>query len=253
VDVIERSNLSSLALSNAYGAWWFTNDGRNRWFLVDAYFNNLYIQPNYVFTFTSFSAGSFNINGNTAFVNNEARLTSNSTSLAGALYYNQKVNIQRFTTNFVMRFELTNADGGFFLIQNSSSNALGASGADMGYTGIGTSVGIRFDTWNGSAGQFSTDVLSNGSIPSQQAASGVLNTSLGLTANTTWNFRVAVSYNGTTLSYTITNTSNGNTFTSNATVNIPSIVGANTAWVGFVGATGGATELHYISYWDYAN
>ena len=36
VDTIERSNVSSIVLSNAYGSWWFTNDGISRWFFTDA-------------------------------------------------------------------------------------------------------------------------------------------------------------------------------------------------------------------------
>lgn len=45
LDKIEASNLSSIALSNAYGAWWFTNDGVTRWLLTEAYLNNLYLNP----------------------------------------------------------------------------------------------------------------------------------------------------------------------------------------------------------------
>jgi hypothetical protein len=46
VDTIERDNVRSVALSNAYGAWWFTNDGLSRWFLTDAYLNTLYLSVN---------------------------------------------------------------------------------------------------------------------------------------------------------------------------------------------------------------
>lgn len=42
LDRIERSNVSSMVLSNAYGAWMFANDGINEWFLMDAYLNNLF-------------------------------------------------------------------------------------------------------------------------------------------------------------------------------------------------------------------
>ncbi len=42
LDRIERSNVSSIALSNAFGAWTFLNDGFTNWFLMDAYRNNLF-------------------------------------------------------------------------------------------------------------------------------------------------------------------------------------------------------------------
>jgi hypothetical protein len=41
LDRIEQSNVSSMTLSNAYGAWWFMNDGLTKWFLTEAYLNSL--------------------------------------------------------------------------------------------------------------------------------------------------------------------------------------------------------------------
>jgi hypothetical protein len=41
LDRIERSNISSMVLSNAFGAWTFMNDGFTNWFLMDAYRNSL--------------------------------------------------------------------------------------------------------------------------------------------------------------------------------------------------------------------
>jgi hypothetical protein len=242
-------------MSTNYQSVLLAADGYLNWLVLQNYNTNfLQRAVGQIFNFTTFSAGNFNIAGNTTFVGNEARITTNGTGLAGSLYYNQKVNIQSFTTNFVMRFELTNADGGTFLIQNASSNALGSNGGGLGYQGIGTSVAIRLDTYaSPSSGVFSTDVLSNGTAFNDLGASGNLNSVLGLTINTTWNLSNSVTYNGTTLSYTITNTANGSNFTSNATINIPSIVGADTAWVGFTGGTGGATELQFISFWNFGN
>lgn len=46
VDTIERSNVSSMILSNNYGAWWFNNDGVTKWYLTSAYLNTMvYIGP----------------------------------------------------------------------------------------------------------------------------------------------------------------------------------------------------------------
>lgn len=45
LDRIESSNVTTVTLSNAYGAWWFTNDGINKWFLTDAYLNSLFMVP----------------------------------------------------------------------------------------------------------------------------------------------------------------------------------------------------------------
>lgn len=44
LDRIERNSISSMALSNAFGAWTFMNDGITNWFLMDAYRNSLFIK-----------------------------------------------------------------------------------------------------------------------------------------------------------------------------------------------------------------
>lgn len=41
LDRIERSNVSSMVLSNTYGAWWFQNDGLTNWFLTSTYLNSV--------------------------------------------------------------------------------------------------------------------------------------------------------------------------------------------------------------------
>jgi hypothetical protein len=45
-------------------------------------------------------------------------------------------------------------------------------------------------------------------------------------------FKVHVTYNGATLSWTITDTTTAKTFTTSATVNVPNVVGGNTAFAG---------------------
>lgn len=46
LDRIERSGVSSIALSIAFGAWTFMNDGRTNWFLTDVYQNTFPVQCN---------------------------------------------------------------------------------------------------------------------------------------------------------------------------------------------------------------
>ena len=43
IDRIDLSNVSTVSLSQNYGAWTFTNDGATRWLLADYYSNNLTI------------------------------------------------------------------------------------------------------------------------------------------------------------------------------------------------------------------
>jgi hypothetical protein len=187
--------------------------------------------------------------------NNELRINQNTTSVAAAVWFSTPINIQTFTTSFVMRFDSTNGDGATFCIQTTGSNALGATGGGLGYQGINRSVCVTLKTYNGASGQFSVDYLLNGNAPSLTGASGVLNNSMNLQPNTTWFFNVLISYNGTTLSWTVRNLLSTSLFySSNATVNIPLTMGnSNTAFVGFTSGTGGATEACTVSSWLYNN
>ena len=60
-------------------------------------------------------------------------------------------------------------------------------------------------------------------------------------------------YNGTTLTLNLTDTVTNNTFSQAFTVNIPSTVGANTAYVGFTGGTGGGTAIQNIKTWTFTS
>ena len=44
LDRIERTSVSSMALSQTFGAWTFMNDGRTNWFLTDVYQNTFPIK-----------------------------------------------------------------------------------------------------------------------------------------------------------------------------------------------------------------
>src|SRR5262249_18126777 len=56
-------------------------------------------------------------------------------------------------------------------------------------------------------------------------------------------------YNGTTLTETVVDTVTGALFTHDYLVNIPQILGSTTAYVGFTGATGGASALQDVLSW----
>ena len=49
LDRIERSGVSSISLSQTFGAWTFMNDGLTKWFITDVYKNTLPIQSNISF------------------------------------------------------------------------------------------------------------------------------------------------------------------------------------------------------------
>jgi hypothetical protein len=64
--------------------------------------------------------------------------------------------------------------------------------------------------------------------------------------------RAHVTYDGTTLSMTVTDQVTNKTFSLSKAINIPQIVGANTAFVGFTGSTGGLSAIQKILTWTYS-
>ena len=58
-------------------------------------------------------------------------------------------------------------------------------------------------------------------------------------------------YSGSTLAVTLTDTKTGATVTNQFTVNIPTVVGSSTAYVGFTGGTGSYSATQQVTSWTY--
>ena len=211
----------------------------------------------YVFSMNTFASSNFNLNGTAIVTVSTLQLTPIGTSLSSSAFYINKVKITNFTTYFNMTFTNTNADGSTFCIQNYACNAVSASGGSLGYNPtFPTSVAITFKTYAsnafaGNTGILSTELLTNGAAPALAGFSGNLNSTMSLTSNTTWNFGTIVSYDGNSISWKIVNLANLSTVSYSSTINLPSIVGADYAWVGFTSGTSGATESCFVNYWNY--
>ena len=188
--------------------------------------------------------------GNTDLDDTRLQLTNGTTGEASAAWYYQQVNVQAFNTEFSIQLSNPVADGMTFAIQGENLAALGASGAGLGYEGIPSSIAVKFDLFsNQGEGPDSTGLYVNGAIPTLPAvdmSSSPINLHSGDTMD------VKINYNGTILSMTITDLVTEGTFTTSWNVNIPSIVGGNTAWVGFTGGTGGSSSSQKVLTWTYA-
>jgi hypothetical protein len=194
--------------------------------------------------------------------------TNSAGNESGAAWFATPVNVQSFTTVFTIKETSASANGMTFAIQNNppaytsdntaaswsgGPNAVGGSQSALGYggqqstggnAGILDSVAVAFDLYNVPN---SIGLYTNGATPtgSQTGITGGLNIASGHP------IQVTLTYSGTTLALSLLDTVNGGTFSHSWTVNIPSVVGGNTAYVGFTGATGGQFANQYVQAWTY--
>jgi hypothetical protein len=201
-----------------------------------------------------FSSIGLALNGFAKLNGTRLRLTNGGAKESGSGFFTTPLNVQSFTTDFSFQLTNPNADGIAFVIQNVGTTALGSTGGDLGYGGTGgipSSVGVKFDLYNNAGeGNNSTGLYTNGATPTVPAKT--LGGNVELHSGDV--FTVQITYDGTTLTMTITDANTpADTFTTSWAVNIPGEVGANTAYVGFTGGTGGATATQDILSWSFTS
>jgi hypothetical protein len=126
---------------------------------------------------------------------------------------------------------------------------LGAAGGGLGFKGINSSVAVKFDLYNNAGeGADSTGFYTDGATPTVPALDM---TASGVNLHSTDIMHAHITYDGTTLTLTLTDTVTGASFTASQAINIPATVGGNTAYVGFTAGTGAATAIQQILNWTY--
>lgn len=202
------------------------------------------------------STAGLSLKGAATVTSNLLRITlAGSTVLNGAAWYSTPVKISAFTTDFNFQLLSAQADGFTFTMQNAGPTALGPVGSGLGYGasqpggtgGIARSVAVKFDLYNNDGeGTDSTGVYTNGASPTIPATDM---TASGVKLNSGHVMHAHITYDGTNLTLVLTDTSTGASFTKATAVNIPSVVGAQTAYVGFTGAIGGLSMTTNILNW----
>jgi hypothetical protein len=208
--------------------------------------------------------GDLTANGSAVFADGFARLTQGAVNEAGTIFSNTQLSITNFTTSFTFRVHEGSdprGEGFTFIIQTNSPTALGQGGGGLGYAGIGNSIAIKFDIFKPSGNHSSTGLYVNGDYPDVPPNLGANDIYVdldgtGIDFNDQRTKQVDLTYDGTTLTETITDLVTGATFTTSYTVNIAALIGSNTAYIGFGGGTsdasqGGGTCLQDILTWVY--
>jgi Concanavalin A-like lectin/glucanases superfamily/Immunoglobulin I-set domain len=192
-------------------------------------------------------AGAWTLSGVAAITGNTLSLTTGAGSQSGSGWLTTKQNIASFHVAFFYQDVSGSggADGITFCIQNYAVNALIGGGGSLGYDGITPSVALAMNIY--SPNTMGIAFAQNG-VRGTPYISLLPNVDIGGNTNV---IQINADYDGTTLAFTFKDTVTGGTAVTNWTVNIPTVVGASTAWVGFTGADGGVASSQNV-FWGNA-
>jgi len=205
--------------------------------------------------FTSTAGLSFV--GNSTLTNNSLQLSVvGKGSNANAVWYTTPLNVQAFTTDFYFQETLPTANGavadGFtFTMQNAPAGvyAVGGVAGGLGYQGLTSSVAVKFDVYdNAGEGTDSTGFYQGGAAPTIPALDMTTSGVFLLSPDT---MHAHLTYDGMTLTLLLTDVVTGSSFTASSAINIPSVVGGNTAYVGFTAGAHGLGLTQDILNWSY--
>jgi len=204
--------------------------------------------------FGAVDLSSLTLNGGASLTGETLTLCDGAGGEARSAFSPTKQTITTFSSAFTMTLGnfggIGPADGLTFTIENApaGANALGVGGGGLAYQGINSSVAVEFDYFAqpSSVTLVQTDALGNqttvlGPLDTRPSGVNFQGTGSGGT------FNVQITYDGTNLSGTVADL-NGNVFAFGpVAINIPAVVGANTAFVGFTGGDGGGSSSQNIT------
>ncbi len=207
--------------------------------------------------FTTFAGASgLTFNGNAALAGGVLRLTTNLANQVGSAFLSSPVTIGQDTsisTRWVFRIHGSGdgADGMTFVIQGVGAAAIGALGAGLGYDGLGQSVAVEIDNYQGT-GDINANhiaILSNGSVTTHLATF-----TPGWDLEDGQSHTVWVEYDGPANQLRVYAaqgivTQRPASPVLSATLDLPSLVGSQ-AWFGFSGGTGGLFNNHDVESWS---
>ncbi len=191
----------------------------------------------------------------------------------GAAWYAAPVNVTSFTTHYTVLFTSATGHGMTFCIQNMNPAstdtsslyvsggpyAMGNNADGLGYSGttdstggqvagLNTSLAVIFDLHSGSGNL--TGLYTNGANP---IGSSIDMTSSGVNLHSEHPLKVTLSYDGTSLAMTVTDSITNTSFSHSWTIDIPATVAGNTAYVGFTASTGYFFANQDIQSWTYTS
>ena len=207
-------------------------------------------------TYINYPSGGFTATGlsldyGATVTGNLLQLTDGRGNESRSAWFATPVPVQSFTTDFTFQQLNASADGMTFAIQPNSHAGQGDTGGGLGYQGIPKSVAVKFDLYNNAGeGPDSTGLYTDGASPTVPAVN-LSSTPINLHSGDVMHAHLV--YDGTNLTMTLTDTVTSGSVTEVFPVNIPSIVGGDTAYVGFTGGTGGETATQNVLSWSFVD
>jgi len=192
------------------------------------------------------------------------RLTNAAGNRAGSVFSETQVDATDFSTKFSFRISdpggsifdgnTENGADGFVFVVQPIDNSLGGLGQGIGYSGIGTSLGIEFDTWHNSANndpsQSHVGVNLNGSVNHNSGLPTADISGPELDDGDQW--FTWIDYDGTTLEVRLSMVdARPVDALISYELDLTTVLGQDTAFVGFTSATGAAWANHDIIDWSY--
>jgi hypothetical protein len=210
---------------------------------------DLGITPFTEFSYGPWLASDLNLVGAAANLGTSIRLLNNQNGRVGAVYRKSKVNIRSFQTQFQFSIQgNAQADALSFVIQNQQPTAVGGGGGNNGFSGMRNGVAVMFDFHpQTSIGVYTSTEWNR--VAGRQVHE-FRNSAINFRNRNT--FSVNLRYSGNLLNCTILDTATGGKYTFSKIVNIPTAVGGQEAWVGFVAASGGLSSSPMISSWSWS-
>src|SRR5262249_7289011 len=190
-----------------------------------------------------------------------AELTTNpSHGASGSVFFNHRLPIAAFATSFTFQISAAVADGMTFILQGNDPTAIGLRADGLGYEQIRNSGAIKFQIFdNEGSGPNATGIFTDGRHPSVRSADlpdDIPDVSIDLRStpidlHSGHIFSVDISYEGSTLDVTITDTFTMAKASQSYPVNMPRFLGGDFAYFGFAGGTGGLSATQDVRSWTF--
>jgi hypothetical protein len=181
--------------------------------------------------------------------NNTLTLTDGTAGTARSAFFDSLVSVVAFRASFVYQdIGGGGADGVAFCLQNDPRGpaALGGGGGELGLSGITPSAALTFNIYDGSPGGVGISFGTNGNNGAPYQSTAPVNIASGDP------IAVTIVYQNGACQVTLQDTSTSDSFTTNIpTGDLPTVLGADTAYVGFTGADGGISSTQTIADFQY--